>query len=276
MKRGIWLIIRTDLRESFRSKWFLVYSLVFCSLIALFFASGVTESRVQGFSGLGRLLLLFMQTSIVVLPIFILLSSVRTIVQERDNNVLEYLLSFPISLKSYYFGRFIGRFIVVALPIVLALILSLMWGIINGADTPYALFCYYILLLLSLIINFLGFGFFISSCVKTQEIALGIAFFLWLLLLAFIDILLIGILSQGLREPDIVFAISLANPLQVFRIGAILLFDPELTVMGPAAYFILDSFGKTFFLFYAVFYPAFFGTVFMLLGFAAFKRKDLV
>ncbi|MDR2080968.1 MAG: ABC transporter permease [Campylobacteraceae bacterium] len=276
MNQTLWLIICTDLRESFRSKWFWFYSLVFCSLMAIFFASGITESRVQGFSGLGRLLLLFIQTCIVILPIFILITTVRTIVSDRDNNVLEYLLSFPVSLKSYYFGRFIGRFIAVVIPIALSLVLALVFGAASGADTPWLIFIYYTLLMISLIINFLGFSFFISSCAKTQESALGIAFFVWLFLLAFIDILLIGALSAGIKEPNIVFSIAMANPLQVFRIGAILLFDPELTVMGVTAYFILDSFGKTFFAFYALLYPALLGCIFALLGFAVFKKKDLV
>jgi ABC-2 type transport system permease protein len=244
--------------------------------MAIFFASGITESRVQGFSGLGRLLLLFIQTCIVILPIFILITTVRTIVSDRDNNVLEYLLSFPVSLKSYYFGRFIGRFIAVVIPIALSLVLALVFGAASGADTPWLIFIYYTLLMISLIINFLGFSFFISSCAKTQESALGIAFFVWLFLLAFIDILLIGALSAGIKEPNIVFSIAMANPLQVFRIGAILLFDPELTVMGVTAYFILDSFGKTFFAFYALLYPALLGCIFALLGFAVFKKKDLV
>ncbi|MDR1284763.1 MAG: ABC transporter permease [Campylobacteraceae bacterium] len=275
MKRALWLIICTDLQESFRSRWFLLYSVIFCSLIALFFISGITESRVQGFSGLGRLMLLFIQTCIVTLPIFILISAVRTIVSDRDSNVLEYLLSFPISLKSYYFGKFIGRFIAVIIPIAGAFVLALIWSILKGAEVPYLLFVYYLLLVFSLIANFLGLSFLISSCVKTQEIALGIAFLVWLLLLAFIDILLIGLLSSGIGEPDIVFSIALANPLQVFRIGAISLFDPELTVIGPAAYFVLDNFGKTFFALYAIVYPILLGVIFALLGFAAFKRKDL-
>jgi ABC-2 type transport system permease protein len=249
---------------------------VFCSLIALFFAAGVTDSRVQGFSGLGRLLLLFIESCIVILPIFILISTVRTIVAQRDSNVLEYLLSFPVSLKSYYFGRFAGRFVAVTIPILGAMVLALLWGAAKGVDTPWFLFFYYTLLLLSLIVNFLGLSFLISSCVKTQEIALGIAFFVWLLLLAFIDILLIGMLSSDIGEPNIIFSIALVNPLQVFRLGAISLFDPELTVIGPAAYFILDSFGKTFFSLYAVVYPAVLGLIFALLGFVVFKRKDLV
>ncbi len=274
--KNLMLILTVDVKESLRSKWFLVYALVFGGIVALFFISGVTDSKVQGFSGLSRLLLMFIQITIVVLPIFILISTVRTIAADRDSNVLEYLLSFPIALRDYYFGRILGRFLTVTIPVVGALVIAVIWGIVKGVNVPWDQFLFYIGLILALNINFLGFSFFISSVVKTQEVALGTAFFLWLLLLAFIDILLIGILSKAYASAEVVFSIALINPLQVFRIGAISLFDPELAVIGPASYFIIDEFGKTFFVYYAMLYPALLGILFSVLGFLVFRKKDLV
>ena len=55
------LIAKLDVAESLRSRWFLIYMLVFMGLIVTFIFSGVTDSRVLGFSGLTRLLLLFIQ-----------------------------------------------------------------------------------------------------------------------------------------------------------------------------------------------------------------------
>ncbi|MCK9336541.1 MAG: ABC transporter permease [Arcobacteraceae bacterium] len=274
--KNLFLIFTTDIKESLRSKWFLSYSLIFGGIVALFFISGITESRIQGFSGLSRLLLIFIEICIVILPIFILVSTVRTIAADRDSNVLEYLLSFPISLKDYFFGRFLGRLFSVTIPIFGALILALVWGVIKGVDVPWGIFFYYMALIFAINVNFLGFSFFISSIVKTQEVALGFAFFLWLALLAFIDILLIGLLTKEFANAELIFSIALSNPLQVFRLGAISLFDPELAVIGPSAYFILDEFGKEFFSYYAVIYPIILGVIFALLGFLAFKKKDLV
>jgi ABC-2 type transport system permease protein len=274
--KNLFLIFSIDIKESLRSKWFLSYSLVFGGIVALFFISGVTESKIQGFSGLSRLLLIFIEICIVILPIFILISTVRTIAADRDSNVLEYLLSFPISLKDYFFGRFLGRLVSVTLPIFGALILALIWGVAKGVEVPWGIFFYYIGLIFALNVNFLGFSFFISSLVKTQEVALGVAFFLWLALLAFIDILLIGVLTQEFSNAELIFSIALSNPLQVFRLGAISLFDPELAVIGPSAYFILDNFGKTFFSIYAIVYPIVLGLIFAVLGYIAFKKRDLV
>ncbi|NLO18028.1 MAG: ABC transporter permease subunit [Arcobacter butzleri] len=274
--RNLFLVFSTDLKESLRSRWFLVYTLLFGGIIALFFITGITESRIQGFSGLSRLLLIFIEICIGIIPIFILINTVRTIAGERDSNILEYMLSFPISLRDYFFGKFLGKLFSVTIPIFGALALALVWGAFKSVDIPWGVFLYYIGLIIAMNISFLGLSFFISSLVKTQEVALGIAFFIWLLLLALIDILLIGALIKSTANPDLVYSIALSNPLQVFRIGAIALFDPELAVIGPASYFILDEFGKEFLAIYCIAYPIVLGVIFSLFGYFIFKRKDLV
>ena len=55
------LIAKQDITGSLRSRWFIGYSLVFIFLVVLIFVSGVTESRVMGFTGLTRMLLVFIQ-----------------------------------------------------------------------------------------------------------------------------------------------------------------------------------------------------------------------
>ncbi len=45
---------------------------------------------------------------------------------------------------------------------------------------------------------------------------------------------------------------ALANPLQVFRTGAMMLFDPQLVLLGPSAWIILDTFGNTGYLVYSI------------------------
>jgi len=57
--KNLLLVAYLDIRESLRSKWFYVYALVFGGLMALFFVTGVSDSVVMGFTGLSRLLLIF-------------------------------------------------------------------------------------------------------------------------------------------------------------------------------------------------------------------------
>jgi len=274
--KNLYLIAYLDLKESIRAKWFLVYSLVFGGLIALFFIAGVTESQVMGFSGLSRLLLMYIQVTIVILPIFILITTVRSISGDRDNHVLEYMLSFPISLKQYYWGKIIGRFITVYLPVLLAMIIAIIYGTIKGASIPWNIFFLYTGLLFSMSSAFLGIAFFISSFVKSSEVALGIAFFVWIVLLSFIDIALISLMMSQRMSTELIIFIAMVNPMEIFRVAAISLFDPELTVMGPVAYYILDSMKQTTFVFVSMAYPISLGLVFSFLGFQIFRRKDLV
>jgi len=248
-----------DLKESIRAKWFLVYSLVFGGLIALFFITGVTESQVMGFSGLSRLLLMYIQVTIVILPIFILITTVRSISGDRDSHILEYMLSFPISLKQYYWGKIIGRFITVYLPVVFAMLIAVIYGAFKGASIPWDIFFLYIGLLFALSSAFLG-----------------IAFFIWIFLLAFIDIALISLMMQQRFNEELIILIALINPMEIFRVAAISLFDPELTVMGPVAFYILDRISQGMFVFMSIAYPLSLGLVFAYLGFKIFEKKDLV
>ena len=274
--KNLRLIAFLDLKESIRAKWFLVYSLVFGGMIALFFIAGVTESQVMGFSGLSRLLLMYIQITIIILPIFILITTVRSISGDRDNHILEYMLSFPISLKEYYWGKVIGRFITVYLPVFFAMVIAIAYGAFKGAEIPWAIFFLYTGLLFALSSAFLGIAFFISSFVKSSEVALGIAFFIWIFLLAFIDIALIALMMQQRFNEELIIAIALMNPMEIFRVAAISLFDPELTVMGPVAFYILDTISQAWFVFLSIVYPILVGVLFAFLGFRIFSKKDLV
>ncbi len=274
--RNLLLMAKLDIKESARSRWFFVYLLVFGGLMALFFITGITDSVVMGFTGLSRLLLVYMQVTIVILPIFILITTVKSISGDRESAILEYMLSFPVSLRDYYWGKMLGRFVIVFTPVFLALLMGVVYGVIKGGELPWKMLLIYSALLLSLCAVFLGIAFFISTLVKSHDVALGASFVVWITLLAFIDIALIGLMLQNRWDDNFIIAIALLNPMEVFRVGAISLFDPELTVMGPVAYFLLDTFGHTLFLIYAVFYPIVLGILFALLGFYAFKKRDLL
>lgn len=274
--KNLLLIAYLDLKESIRARWFIIYSLVFGGLIALFFIAGITESQVMGFSGLSRLLLMYIQVTIIILPIFILITTVRSISGDRDSHILEYMLSFPISLAQYYWGKVFGRFITVFLPVFMAMVFAIVYGFFKGASVPWDIFFLYTGLLFSLSSVFLGIAFFISSIVKSSEMALGISFFVWIFMLAFIDIALISLMLQNRLNEELIIALALINPMELFRVAAISLFDPELTVMGPVAFYILDRLSQGMFVLLAIVYPLVLGILFAFFGYSVFKKKDLV
>ncbi|MCP5442828.1 MAG: ABC transporter permease subunit [Chromatiaceae bacterium] len=273
--KHLWLNAYADIVESLRARWFLVYTAVFGGLVILLFAYGLAESRIMGFTGLSRLLLTYIQLTMAILPVFVLITTVRSVAGDREAGVFEYLLSLPISLSAWYWGKMLGRFLMVFMPVFLAMIGAIIWGVVKGADLPWTMLLYYSGLLMVLAWCFLGIGMLISTIARSSDVAQGAAFVVWLTLLLFLDLILLGIMIREQLPPESAVAIALANPMQVFRTASMMLFDPQLVLLGPSAYVILDSFGQTGYILYALVYPVVLGTVCAGIGYMIFRRTDL-
>jgi ABC-2 type transport system permease protein len=273
--KTLWLTAKLDIVESMRARWFLIYSLVFGGIVALLFAFGLTESRVLGFIGLSRLLVTYIQLAMAILPIFVLVTTVRSVAGDREAGVFEYLLSLPVGLAAWFWGKFLGRYVTIFLPVFVAMLGAVLWALIKGIEVPWGMFVYYTALLASMAWCFLGIGMLISTLARSTDVAQGTAFMVWLLMLVFLDLILLGVLIQGQVSPETVIGIALANPLQVFRTAALALFDPQLIVLGPSAYVILDTFGVLGYKVYALAYPVFLGSAAALAGFLTFRKTDL-
>ncbi len=266
---------RLDVSESLRARWFLVYSLLFGGAVVVLFSFGLTESRVLGLIGLSRFLATYIQLCMAILPIFVLLTTVRSVAGDREAGINEYLLALPISLGSWYWGKLIGRFAVVFLPVFLAMAAAAGWAYWSGAHVPWQLFGIYTGLLAGMVWCFLGLGMLISTLARSVDVAQGAAFVLWLTLLLFLDLILLGLLIQGGIGAETAVGLALVNPLQVFRTGAMMLFDPDLILLGPTAFVIFDVFGRGIYLAWAALYPVALGLLAAVAGFLAFRRGDL-
>ncbi|MBN8454732.1 ABC transporter permease subunit [Accumulibacter sp.] len=269
------LTARLDIVESLRARWFLIYSLVFGGIVALLFAFGLTESRVLGFIGLSRLLVTYIQLTMAILPVFVLITTVRSVAGDREAGVFEYLLSLPVSLSAWFWGKILGRYVTIFLPVFVAMLAAVLWSMFRSIEVPWAMFFYYTGLLAAMAWCFLGIGMLISTLARGTDVAQGAAFMVWLTMLLFLDLILLGVMIQGRVTPEVAVGIALLNPLQVFRTAALAMFDPQLIVLGPSAYVILDLFGSGGYRVYALLYPLAVGTLAAVAGYLSFRRSDL-
>jgi ABC-2 type transport system permease protein len=268
-------VIGLELAESLRARWFWVYALVFPGLVALLFGFSLTESRILGFMGLSRLLVTYIQVCMAILPIFVLVTTVRSVAGDREAGIFEYLLALPIDLGAWYWGRVLARFGLVFLPVFLALLGAAAWGWIQEIPFEFSTLALYSALLLALTACFLGIGMLVSVFARSVDAAQGVAFLLWLVLVLFLDLVLLGALIEERVAAETAVGIALLNPLQVFRTAAMSLFDPDLVLLGPAAFVILDFFGRAGFLAWAVLYPTALGGLCAAIGYWRFKSSDL-
>ncbi|MCW9014875.1 MAG: ABC transporter permease, partial [Gammaproteobacteria bacterium] len=160
--KHLWLTAWADIVESLRARWFMVYAGIFGSIVILLFVFGLTESRIMGFTGLSRLLITYIQLTMAILPIFVLITTVRSVAGDREAGVFEYMLSLPVSLFAWFWGKMLGRFMVIFIPVFFAMLIALIVGVFRGAEVPWGLFGYYTALLVVLAWCFLGIGMLIS------------------------------------------------------------------------------------------------------------------
>jgi len=273
--RHLLLTMISDITESLRARWFMIYTAVFGGLVALLFVYGLSESRILGFMGLSRLLTTYIQLCMAILPIFVLITTVRSVAGDREAGVFEYLLSLPIGLGAWYWGKLLGRFVVIFLPVFLAMLGAAGWATYQDIPVPWSEFAYYTGLLLTLAWCFLGIGMLLSSVARSADVAQGAAFMVWLTLVLFLDIILLGALIKEHLPAETAILLSLANPLQVFRTAAMMLFDRQLVLLGPSAFIILDNFGQVGYMVYAIVYPLVVGTLCAVIGYWTFRRGDL-
>jgi hypothetical protein len=118
---------------------------------------------------------------------------------------------------AWFRGKLLGRFLVVFLPVFLAMLAAIAWGMFKAMEIPRVQVVYYTGFLLSLTLCFLSIGMLISTLARSCDVATGTAYIIWLVLLLFMDLMLLGLrIRQGMPSEDII-AVALLNPLQVFR-----------------------------------------------------------
>lgn len=115
--RGLWLALRLEVQESLRSRWFFLYALVFFGLMALLALTGISGSRVLGFTGLSRLLVTYIQITMAVLPLFILVTTALAGGRPRGRQSRIYAVLSGGAWASGAQGKFLGRFLLVVFPV---------------------------------------------------------------------------------------------------------------------------------------------------------------
>jgi ABC-2 type transport system permease protein len=137
------------------------------------------------------------------------------------------------------------------------------------------MFGYYTALLAAMGWCFLGIGMLISALARSTDVAQGAG------LHGLADAAAVPRPDPARRHdpgqvaPEVAVGIALANPLQVFRTAALALFDPQLIVLGPSAFVILDTFGATGYKFFALLYPTAARRAGAGAGYLVFRRGDL-
>jgi Cu-processing system permease protein len=236
-------LIQKELRDAFRNRWFLLYAIAFAALslaLAWFSVSGAGSFGVAGF---GRTTAGLINLILLIVPLMGLTLGAMSLAGEREKGTLVYLLAQPISGAELLLGKFIG----LALALTAALLIGFgLTGILmafEGGGGDFRVYLTLLILSVLLAVASLSLGFLISAAVKKAATAVGLALFLWLILVYFGDLGLMGTAVVVGMDVEQLLALALVNPLQVFKIAAVLDLRENLEVLGPAGIYAFRTYG---------------------------------
>jgi len=240
----IWTLAQKELRDAFHNRWFVLYTAAFAGLALAFSYLALAGAGIVGFAGFGRTAASLINLVLLITPLMALTVGAQSLAGEQERGTLAYLLAQPITRLDLFVGKYIG------LTLSLLASLALGFGVAGlvmlynatGADDPDALVTLVIFAFL-LSLAMLSVGFVISACTRRASIAAGIGLFLWLIFVFLGDLGMMGAAITMQLPIDLLFWVSLANPLQVFKTIAILDIHATLDILGPAGIYAMQRYG---------------------------------
>ena len=240
---NVFILARKELRDAHRNRWFVLYTATFASLSLALAWMAMSGLGTSGMAGFGRTTAALINLVLLVVPLMGLTLGALSLAGEREQGTLLYLLAQPLTQTEVLLGKFLG----LALALLTALILGFgLSGLViawQGGAAQAATYLTLVLLAFLLALVSLSLGFLISATVGKGSTAVGLALFVWLALVFFGDLGLLG--TALVMELDIVqlFTAALLNPLQIFKIAAILDLRGNLEILGPAGAYAIRTYG---------------------------------
>ncbi len=240
---NVLILARKELRDAHRNRWFVLYTATFAGLSLALAWMAMSGLGTRGMAGFGRTTAALINLVLLVVPLMGLTLGALSLAGEREQGTLLYLLAQPLTQTEVLLGKFLGLSLALLTALILGFGLSGLVIAWRGGTAEAATYLTLVLLAFLLALVSLSLGFLISAAVGKGSTAVGLALFVWLVLIFFGDLGLLG--TALVMELEIVqlFAAALLNPLQVFKIAAILDLRGNLEILGPAGTYAVRTYG---------------------------------
>jgi len=240
---NVLILIQKELRDALRNRWFLLYAVAFAALSLALAWLSVSGAGSYGVAGFGRTTAGLINLVLLIVPLMGLTLGAMSLAGEREKGTLVYLLAQPISATELLLGKFIGLALALTAALVIGFGLTGLMMVVSGSGGDFIIFATLMALAILLAVASLSVGFLISAAVRRAATAVGLALFLWLVLVYFGDLGLMGTAMVVQMDVGQLLTLALVNPLQVFKIAAVLNLRDNLEVLGPAGIYAFRTYG---------------------------------
>jgi Cu-processing system permease protein len=238
----LWTISQRELREALKNKWLWFYAIAFAGLALALSQAGMASAGYAGLGGFGRTAASLVNALLLFVPLMGLSVGAGALAGDRERGTLFYLLAQPVNRAEIFFGKTIGAMLALCAALGLGFGFA---GVGMAASGDGNAMAYLALAGYSLLLALvsLGLGLVISALTRKAATAAGAALIVWLVLVFFGDLGLMGATISFRPTAGTLLAMLLANPLQVFKLAAIYSLRATLDTLGAAGQYADYTFG---------------------------------
>lgn len=221
--KPILIMALAEIREGIRNRWVIASILLLLVLAASLTLLGSAPVGVIKASKLSVTIVSLTSLSIYLIPLIALMLAFDSIVGEAERGTLLLLLTYPIQRWQIIIGKFLGHLSILAIAILLGYGAVALYFAIHNIGTAQEWQGYLLMMGSSLLLGavFIALGYLVSVVVQQRATATGISLTLWLFIVVFYDLILLGVLlaDKGhVIQSKLLATLILFNPADVYRL----------------------------------------------------------
>lgn len=237
-------IAAQEFRVHIRSKWTVLFGLIFAVLSLGIAYFGMITSGLVGFQNFTRTSASLLNLVIYIVPLMSLTMGALSFTP--DSGAAELLFSQPIERREILLGKVCGLFASVATATCFGFGAAGIVISLNGGSDGMAGYVALIALTLLLALDFLSLGTLVAVLAKKRTHAFGYALAIWFFFILFYDLLVMGgaFLLKEHSANLLIFSSLFGNPASMVRV-AVLIALGGTTIFGAAGAMLLKFVGGT-------------------------------
>ncbi len=241
--RLVLALVRKELRDAVRDRWFWLYAFGFAILAVALTSVSVSDAQAVGFGGFGRTAASLVALVQLVVPLMGLTLGARTIAAQRERGTLAFLLTHPVSRTEAFLGIFLGSVVAMLAAVAAGFGVAGFVAAVRSAPLDAGQLVEIALLSWLLAVAMTSIGMLVSVASRRAATALGVSLFVWLLLVLLGDLGLMGTAVATRLPVNVLFFTAVANPVEAFRLTSLTVLHGSLDVLGPVGSYAVERFG---------------------------------
>lgn len=239
------LVAAREVRESLRSRWFLLASASFLAISLALSLLGLAGAQRSGLAGFDRTTAGLLNLALLFVPLVTLSLGGLGVAGELEDGSLAVLLANPVTRAEVFVGKYLGLFFSVSAAILTGFgATGIIIGVAAGGGDLGA-FLGLVGISVALAAATLAIGTLLSTWLRGRAKVVGAAFAMWLLLVYVSDLGTIGLAVARNLAASQVFGLALLNPVEQARVLGTLVLTHRPEVLGPVGIYGLDRFGAS-------------------------------